>query len=79
MNRNVQDDLQRRITALERTAVRFRIGEITDTGPLAVALGGSDVPYTDVRSTDGSVTTGDIVACLVFGNDLIILGLLNDV
>jgi hypothetical protein len=43
--------------------------------PLAVALGGSDVPYTDVRSLS-AVDVDDVVDVLVWGNDLLVLGVL---
>ena len=74
MNQDVQDDILRRLKALESTAVRYRAGEVTDISPLDVALGGSDVPYEDVRSIEANVTTGDHVGALVFGNDLLVLG-----
>jgi len=77
VNPDVAADLQRRLVALERTAVRFRLGEVDDTGPLDVKLGGSDVPYEDVRSVQ-PVETGQIVAALMFGNDLIVLGPVSD-
>jgi hypothetical protein len=78
MNPDVQRDIMRRLTELERTTVRYRAGEITDTDPLDVALGGSDVPYEDVRAVESGVTTGDQVATLVFGNDLLVLGKVTD-
>lgn len=74
MNDEILRSLQQRLSALERTAVRYRAGEVTDTSPLSVALGGSDVPYEDVRSIEANVDVGDQVAALVFGNDLVVLG-----
>lgn len=74
MNPDVINDLIRRLDKLERTAVRYRAGEITDTSPLSVALGGSDVAYEDVRALAHGPTVGDQVAALVFGNDLLVLG-----
>lgn len=78
MNRDVQDDLQRRITALERSAARHRVGEVTATTPLEVALGGASVSYADVKSVATGLQVGDIVSVLTFGNDLIVLGVIGD-
>lgn len=74
MNPDVLNDIQARLDKLERTAVRYRAGEITDLNPLSVALGGSSVAYEDVRTVDGGIQVGDQVAVIVFGNDLLILG-----
>lgn len=76
MNENVIRDIQRRLDALEQTRPRLRVGEVTDLGPLDVALGGSDVPYEDVQAI-GPVADGDSVAALVWGADLLVLGALN--
>lgn len=77
MDRDVQSDIQQRLLTLQQTSVRYRAGEITDDSPLTVVLGGSSVPYTDVRSVD-PVEVGDQVATLVFGNDMIVLGRIRD-
>lgn len=74
MNPDVLADIQRRLIKLESIGVRYRAGEITDTGPLEVALGGSSVPYVDIKTIAPSLQTGDQVAVLVFGNDLLVLG-----
>ncbi len=67
--------LLRDMRDLKRQSARLRPGEITATSPLSVALGGSDIPYTDVkRLASYSPTIGDIVAVVVSGNDLLILG-----
>lgn len=76
MNDQTLKDIDRRLKALEQTTVRYRAGEITDTAPLDVALGGSDVAYEDVQAL-GPVATGDQVATLVWGNDLLVLGALG--
>lgn len=65
------DDAQR----TERQRLRLRIGEVTTTAPLDVALGGSDISYSGVsRLTPYTPTIGDRVAVLVRGNDLLVLG-----
>lgn len=73
MNDDVLKDLLRRVTALERTAVRYRAGEVTALAPLDVELGGSGVPYEDVKAV-GLCKVGDQVATLLWGSDLIVLG-----
>lgn len=74
------EELMDRLGALERRSVRMRIGVITDDAPLSVTLGGSDVPYTDVRAVSGlDVDVDDVVAVLVAGGDLLVLGAPSDV
>ena len=70
-------DLLRRVAALERQQVRLRVGEVTGTAPLDVALGGSDTSYEDVASV-GAVASGDGVATIVSGHDLLVLGAIGD-
>lgn len=68
-------ELLRRVGSLERAAIRFRLGEVTDDSPLSLTLGGSDISYTDVQALAGlQLTVGDTVAVLTFGNDLLVLG-----
>jgi hypothetical protein len=68
-------DIMRRLNALERSAPHLRIGTVTDTGPLSVALGGASTPYVDVRQLAGAaLSVGDRVAVLVAGGDLLVLG-----
>ncbi len=75
MNSAMVKTLLRDIRDIKRQSVRRRIGEVTATSPLSVALGGSTVAYTDVkRLASYSPTIGDIVAVDVSGNDLLILG-----
>jgi hypothetical protein len=70
-------ELSRRITALEDTRPRLRTGVVTDTSPLSVALGGADIPFTDLRAIDGQTfTLGDTVACLVWKGDMLVLGVI---
>lgn len=72
-------ELQRQVDELRRTTVRYRQGEITDTSPLSVALGGSDVPLEGVKAVDASVLDeGDIVSVLTWARDVLILGRLGD-
>lgn len=78
MNADILADILRRLVALEKTSVRYRAGEITGTGPLDVALGGSSVPFEDVRLVTPGAQTGDVVATLVFGNDLLVLGRIGE-
>lgn len=68
-------DINRKFDALRRVTVRYRQGEVTAVSPLSVALGGSDVSYTNVKTLRGaSMSVGNIVACLTFGNDVLVLG-----
>jgi hypothetical protein len=68
-------DLLRRVTALERQRVLVRRGEVIATGPLDVALGGSDVAYEDVKQLGAeTLVVGDQVAVLMWGGDLVVLG-----
>jgi hypothetical protein len=67
--------LLKRINDLERQAVRYRQGVVTDDSPLSVALGGADTPYTDVRVIAGAeIEVGNQIAALTFGNDMLVLG-----
>jgi hypothetical protein len=77
VNDDVRKALERRLSRIERDMVRFRRGEVTDDSPLSVALGGSDVAYTDVKAVEGQTfTVTDQVAVLLWGNDLIVLGVI---
>lgn len=71
--------LVERIQALERKTPTIRLGTVTDTAPLAVALGGSDTPYTNVKALDGdALAADDVIAAVMFGRDLLILGRISD-
>lgn len=76
MDDQTQRDLIQRVQTLERQAIKYRQGVITDDSPLSVALGGSDTPFTDVKRLDDGATLAvdDLVAVLTFGNDLLVLG-----
>jgi len=68
-------DLLTDLQSLKRDSVRLRKGVVTDTDPLAVALGGSDVSYVGVAAIDGlALVTGDVVSVLARGNDLLVVG-----
>ena len=78
MNDQMLRDLLRRLNVLERTSARVRVGEVTGTGPTDVALGGASTSYEDVAALGGpTLTTGDQVAALVWGNDLLVLGAIS--
>lgn len=74
MDRDALRDLLTRLGRLERYLPRYRQGVVTDDNPLSVALGGSDVSYTSVRTIAPGLAVDDVVAVLVIGNDLIVLG-----
>lgn len=69
-------DLLRRLLALEESAAIYRTGVIASLSPLSVSLGGSDVPYANVRAIC-PVEVGDTVAVLTFGRGLLVLGRLT--
>lgn len=66
-------DILTRLQRLERPQVKHRMGVITDTNPLSVALGGS-TPFTGVQSLSPDLQVDDIVSVLTFGSDLIVQG-----
>lgn len=70
-------DITARLDAFKRAMPRFRMGIVIATGPLEVALGGSDSTFTGVRSL-AAVDVDDTVACLTFGNDMLVLGVIAD-
>lgn len=74
MNDATIRDLLHRLDAIERRQVAVRMGVITDTSPLAVALGGSEDSFA-ARAVQGiPLAVDDVVAVLTFGNDMLILG-----
>lgn len=75
MDERTLADIERRLARLEAESVRLRRGLVTQTDPLAVALGGSDVAYADVRTTSGApFAVGDAICALVRAGELIVLG-----
>lgn len=76
MNDDVLRGLLERLSDLERRP-RYRQGVVTAAAPLAVALGGSAVPYTSVQTVRGPHLVGQIVGTLTFGNDMIVLGVIE--
>lgn len=72
-------DITHRLDRLARESVRYRLGVVTATSPLSVALGGSDVPHTDVRCLHGvSLAVGTAVAVLTWKGGLLVLGPVAD-
>ncbi len=80
MDPRALNDLNARLSRLERDTVRFRLGVITATSPLSVALGGATVDHTSVKALNGPapLAVDDVVGVLTFGNDLLILGVIGD-
>lgn len=74
MDDRTLEEIMDRLDRLEREKAGVRIGLVTDDSPLAVALGGSDIAYTDVK-TVGTWTpmVGQQVAVLRWGQDLLVL------
>ncbi len=78
MNSAMVKAMLRELREIKRQAVRYRQGVVTDTSPLSVALGGSDEFYVGVQSVaDYTPRVGDIVSVLMFGNDLLVVGLVK--
>lgn len=67
-----------RLKATERRSLVRRRGEITDTDPLSVVLGGADTTdaYVGVKALAdcGRLEVGDVVECLYAQNDVLIIG-----
>jgi hypothetical protein len=76
MDNDVIIDLQRRLKALEESVAYPRIGVVSSLSPLAVKVGGSSVPFTNVKAL-APVAIGQQVSVLVWGNDLLVLGAVN--
>lgn len=65
--------LEGRIKRVEGAAVFYRTGQVTDTDPLTVSIGGGELA--DVKSVSASaLAVDDIVNCLVWGSDMLVLG-----
>lgn len=75
MNDETVKDLLRRLDEVEHKMVRYRQGVVTTASPLAVAMGGSSIPYTNMQAVGGiSLNVGDSVSTLMFGHDALVLG-----
>lgn len=73
MNDALVRALRDELDELKARQVTYRRGIITATSPLSVALGGSSVPYTNVKRHGAyTPTIGDQVKVAVWGNDLIV-------
>lgn len=72
-------DLQRRVSELERTSVRYRQGVVDDASPLDVILSGGDVVIEAVPALASAlpVPDGANVGLLAFGNALLALGAID--
>ena len=70
--------LLKRLEVLERTTVRARLGEVTDDSPLTVTLGGADTEIAGAPTIASTLTPGDVVAALTYGNALLVLGRVDD-
>lgn len=74
MNDAMLNSILLRLGELEKRP-RVRFGVVTTASPLAVALGGSDVPHPDCKHLASyTPTLGDNVSVLTFGGDIIVLG-----
>lgn len=74
MDARTERNIIERLNKLERNAVTVRRGVLTDDVPLTVELGGSTVPYADVKTlASWTPNIGDDVLVLRWGKDLIVL------
>lgn len=56
----------------------MRKGVVTAAAPLAVAVGGSATPYTDIVSVGGTpLAVGDPVSVVMYGGTLLVLGVIG--
>lgn len=69
-------ELLQRITTLEREALRYRQGTVTDEAPLSVAVGGSSVPFADVPALQcpEPLAIDDDVAVVTWRGQMLVLG-----
>ena len=76
MNAATIKAIRAEIDAIKDTMPSIRRGVVTTASPLAVAVGGSDVSYTDCkRLASYTPTIGDQVMVMIIGGvDLIVLG-----
>lgn len=78
MDDRVREELDARITKLERETVRMRKGVVTGINPLDIDLGGSGVSIEGVPLVDGSQpAVNDAISTLVAGNQILALGSLG--
>lgn len=64
--------LVERLDRIEKEMMRFAVGEVTALSPLTVKVSGASTAFTGVKAI-ASVTVGEIVAVLRWGNDLLVL------
>lgn len=75
----IGDELTRKVLGrmqqLEAWAPRFRIATVTDDAPLTITLGAGATPIVDVKALRSyAPVIGDIVACVNYASDLLVLG-----
>lgn len=74
MNDDVQRQLARQLREHDRRFTIFRQGVVTALTPLTVKLGDAGSSYTGVSTLAGPHAVSDVVSCLLFGNDLVVIG-----
>lgn len=74
MNDATRRQLQQQLRTARATALTYRQGVVTAIAPLAVDLGGSGSPVAASALQSYSPRVGDVVACAMFGNDMLVLG-----
>lgn len=78
MDQRTISDLERRLARLEREAVRFRKGQVTQSDPLEAKVGGSDEAQTASTVSGTVMNENDSVAALANSTDLLVLGKIVD-
>jgi len=68
--------LDQRLREIEDRMVRFRVGEVVDTSPLTIVIGGGSTPIPAKQIAGTTFAVDDVVAVLTFGADLIVLGVI---
>lgn len=71
-------DIDERFQALERTSTRYRQGTVATASPLTIYLGGSTTAVAAASiAPAATLAVGNVVACIAFGNDLLVLGVVG--
>ncbi len=78
MDERTISDLERRLARLEREAVRFRKGQVTQSEPLEAKVGGSEESQSASTVSGTVMTENDSVAALANSTDLLVLGKIVD-
>lgn len=75
MDTELLTKLLSRLAGTERVLPRFRTGVVTAATPLTITIGGSTSTVASAITLGSYVpTVGDVVICVTYANDLIILG-----